>query len=186
MPEQANTLAIDHATPTIGMIPAPSATRSADIPRNACNPRDLIREALDLLRVPLGRFVEARMHREYGERWPEYALGALHSSHGLDRTRHEHLSTDLSALLTLVGRFWNIAFRRDTARFARTYLEEAREFRNGLAHGESFTLADALRAVDTVHRLLPIVGQSDRSRSGRLRADLLKQLAWRGEATRPV
>jgi len=125
------------------------------------------------------------MEREYGERWSEYALGALHASAGLDRTQHEHLKSDLSALLTIVSKFWNVAFRRNSVRFARTYLEEARDFRNALAHSESFNMADALRAADTVHRLLPMLGQTDRSQSGRLRATVLRHsTSIRDEARR--
>lgn len=133
-----------------------------------------VEEALDLLRVPLATFVRGQMQHEYGEGWTNCALGALHSATASRHFRPQDLDHDLSAILHTVSNFWQVAFRRASPRFMRTHLEEVREFRNALAHGESLTLADALRAVDTVHRLLALIGESDRTRSGRLRGTLLQ------------
>jgi hypothetical protein len=143
-----------------------------DLPSPRWN--EAVTDALSLLRAPLATFVRQQMQQEYGDGWVNCALGALHSATGSRHSRPQDLDHDLSAMLHTVINFWQMAFRRASPRFMRTHLEEVREFRNALAHGEYLTLADALRAVDTVHRLLALIGESDRTRSGRLRGTLLQ------------
>lgn len=164
-------------------VPAFSPQISVHAARSFASPshraRNVVATALDLLRPHLATFVEARMRKEYGDDWVEYALGALHTSYGMNRLRPEHFLGDLAALLHTVGRFWPIAFRQGLSRFARPYIDEVREVRNAVAHGDLLTLDDAFRAVDTVHRLLRVFGVRDRSRTGQLRASLLRSCASR-------
>jgi hypothetical protein len=139
----------------------------------------VVLEALDLLPGPLSRLVERRMKREYGNQWLEYALGGLQPSRGPRRAEPEDLRTDLSALLQVMSSFWHVAFQRASPRFARTYLEEIRGFRNVVAHGEAVSLPDAFRAADTVHRLLVILDDRNSLRSEQLCRGLLTCLFQR-------
>jgi hypothetical protein len=77
----------------------------------------------------------------------------------------------------VISRLWAGTFSEGVPRFARQYLEETREFRNLLAHGGRVSTRDALRAVDTVERLLsleaPEAGACTRLRS-QLQAPAMK------------
>jgi hypothetical protein len=150
--------------------------------RHSLSPNAVVRQCLDLLRAPLRKFVAERLHRAYGDLWIGHALGALHTSPGLSHIRREDLDHDLTALLQIVAKLYHAVFRSDSARFARPYFDEAREFRNALAHGVAFSLPDAFRAVDTIHRLLGVIGAEDLHSTELARERLL--MHWAGGAFR--
>jgi hypothetical protein len=140
-----------------------------------------VTRALGALLPPLREYVASRMRSEYGEGWRSQALGALHTIPALCRTRPEHLDTDMTALFSIVGKFWHVAFRHTSGRFDRVLFDEAREFRNGLAHGDRFSLEDSFRALHTAHRLLKVIGCADRRDTDRLLTYCVRR--WAAESS---
>ncbi|WP_373069900.1 Swt1 family HEPN domain-containing protein [Gemmatimonas sp.] len=114
-------------------------------------------------------FVERELKAKFGDDWLARGLGAGPGA-GVGRDTNPD---DPSVLLKLMADNWRNVFEVKLARGDRNYVFETRDIRNRWAHNESFSTDDALRALDTMHRVLQAVSAGDQAiEVDRLRQDL--------------
>jgi predicted AAA+ superfamily ATPase len=118
---------------------------------------DKIGKALDLLREGLQPFVEREMKRAHGEGWQLAVADMATDDKVVARALKQGGGLDVHALLSLVWNCWRNVFNVVLGETDRTYVKEARDVRNRWAHQEAFTSRDALRAHDTIARLLEAI-----------------------------
>ncbi|MFD2839079.1 DUF499 domain-containing protein [Populibacterium corticicola] len=137
----------------------------------AMNNRDRVGKAFDLLSEGLNDIVDEVMSNAYGTtEWNEAWAVEEAQKHGRaprPMTKHD-VQVQLRAL-TEQGKLFNDQLSRAQQSFA----SELRESRNRWAHSEPFSSDDAVRAIDTIERLLEAVGSTDSAQDARkLRIDL--------------
>lgn len=112
-------------------------------------------------------YVEQVLRSHYGENW-ENELGA---------NRFPGSTNDASSLLNAMMSHWNEAFRDSLGRAERSYVGELLTWRNNWAHNEPFSTDDALRALDTMTRLLTAIQASNEAdQITKLKQDLTRSL----------
>src|SRR3990170_6167482 len=70
---------------------------------------------------------------------------------------------------------WNDAFHSELGQVGRTHLSELREVRNRWAHQQPFSIEDTHRALDTMTRLLEMIGAPEREETAEQARELLRQ-----------
>ena len=133
-----------------------------------------IAKALVLLRDGLGPKCEATWRRLYGDDW----LQRVNSE--LDRPERNPSADDVAFLCNGIKATWGKAFGPEHPAAVRSWVFEIADIRNRWAHQDkklSVSSDDALRALDTMERLLEAFGNSDqRGQIRRLRRDLMRQV----------
>ncbi len=84
---------------------------------------------------------------------------------------------DTAALLKVIWESWNEVYRSTLGRTERTLVSELRDVRNRWAHQEPFSGDDAYRALDSTHRLLEAVSSAEAEEIGKMKKELLQELA---------
>jgi hypothetical protein len=117
-----------------------------------------------------------------GQDWISVMAARDRSRYG---TGHRNTLSDARFLLRIVTEQWR-AFDGQLSRTAQTYASELREVGNRWAHGEAFNADDTYRALDTMERLLTVIGAAEESGAVRnLRLDLqhasIQQVAQPGD-----
>ena len=84
---------------------------------------------------------------------------------------------DTAALLKVMWESWNEVYRNTLGRTERTLVSELRDVRNRWAHQEPFSWDDAYRALDSTHRLLDAVSSPGAEEIGKMKKELLGELA---------
>ena len=134
--------------------------------------RQYVFEGMELLPEALIPFVEMRLKGALGEDWRDEVVARVR---GLERGADGTLSWDQAALLRAMDRFWAEAFRPVLRRAERSIAIELVEVRNGLAHNDAFTDADAERALDSMRRLMEAVGaDAGAATLGSMRDEILR------------
>lgn len=115
--------------------------------------REQVGRALDLARDGLRPFVERELRRS------PRGLGQVRDVlAGTDYAEAEDPLSDIAAIVLVILRRWQEVFqpglRRTIRGQVRSHVGEVGSTRNHWAHQEPFSDADAIRAVDTIHRLL--------------------------------
>lgn len=115
--------------------------------------REQVGRALDLARDGLRPFVERELRRS------PRGLGQVRDVlAGTDYAEAEEPLSDIAAIVLVILRRWQEVFqprlRRTIRGQVRSHVGEVGSTRNRWAHQEPFSDADAIRAVDTIHRLL--------------------------------
>lgn len=135
--------------------------------------RDLIGNALELLKQGLGPFVE----REFQAARESKAL----NEHDLRVFNEDQMLAekpidqwDAAGLLKLMWDTWNDAFRKKLGPEERSFVGELRGYRNKWAHQENFTSDDAYRMLDSVERLLTAVSASEVARVKEMKNRVLR------------
>jgi len=111
--------------------------------------------ALDLLNAGLIPFVERELKVSLGDSWLEAVKDGLHPDQFPKKDKG--IRWDTLALLNVLWKQWNSAFRRVLGQSERTLVSELIEVRNKWAHQDAFTYDDTYRALDSVCRLLQAV-----------------------------
>jgi hypothetical protein len=111
--------------------------------------------ALDLLNAGLIPFVERELKVSLGDSWLEAVKDGLHPDQFPKKGKG--IRWDTQALLNVLWKQWNSAFRRVLGQAERTLVSELIEVRNKWAHQDAFTYDDTYRALDSVCRLLQAV-----------------------------
>ena len=119
---------------------------------------EYVGEGLDLLKKGLASFVEARLESKLTGHWKIKILNRIPSIRNL--VENEEIFWDTYFLLKTMMIFWKEAFN-DLKHPARSYVGELYATRNDWAHQRNFTHEDAVRAIDTMQRLLEIVGKKE-------------------------
>jgi hypothetical protein len=124
-------------------------------------------QGLQELASGLRPFVERELRARFGDEWLE---------RGLPRSSRGPTSPDdPGVLLRLLSGNWNEVFAAKLSRVDRNYVYESVDVRNRWAHHEVFSTDDALRALDTFHRLLQAVAAGEQANSvDRMRQELLR------------
>ena len=119
---------------------------------------ECVGKSLDLLKKGLASFVEARLESKLTGHWKIRVLRRIPSVRNL--VENGEIFWDVYLLLRTMMVFWNDAFN-DLKHPARSYIGELYATRNDWAHQRNFTHEDADRAIDTIRRLLQIVGKKE-------------------------
>ena len=106
--------------------------------------------ALQTLAKGVRPFAERELRAKYDDEWLSQGLRAAPGA----LVGREGNPDDPQVLLRLLTDNWRGLFDVKLARADRNYVSEAWDVRNRWAHNETFSTDDALRALDTMHRLL--------------------------------
>jgi predicted AAA+ superfamily ATPase len=134
--------------------------------------RERIGKGLDLLASGLRPFVERELKSHLGETWrnvlPDAGRGPKAKPANLD---------DPQILLSVLWDQWNAVFRDVLGVNERSLVSELRGIRNQWAHNEQFSSNDAIRALDSIERLLNAVSAADAATEvGQMRMDVMRSM----------
>lgn len=125
-----------------------------------------IGKALTLLGQGLYPYVEQRMGLAYGSTWLNYAKSCLPENSTLkQRSTEETLQEDVSALLGVVTKRWDKAFKEDLSHTERAIASELIEIRNKWAHRVHLSNGDTYRALDSMSRWLHAIGATEEGKT---------------------
>ncbi|MHB1423645.1 MAG: Swt1 family HEPN domain-containing protein [Gemmataceae bacterium] len=135
--------------------------------------RDRVGKGLDLLAVGLRPFVERELKSHLGDNW-QSALPDNGFRGPKAKSQPANLA-DPQILLGLLWDQWNAVFKNTLGHAERSIVSELRDVRNRWAHHEQFTSNDAIRALDSVERLLTAVSAPERATEvGQMRMDAMR------------
>ena len=106
----------------------------------------------------LAPYCEEKWKSIYGDDWINSVNNQLHSP---DRNPS---ARDIAFLFKGILATWNAAFYNSFGPEIRSFVHELRTIRNQHAHNEIFSTDDALRAFDTMERLLQAFGRQEEGR----------------------
>ncbi len=143
---------------------------------------EIVTTGLEILLAGLKPYALRELKDHFKERWWNTAVkDSLHGSVGIE-ARAAQLSDeerfdllDIQALLTIMTNCWNDVFQEQLGYTGRSYVSELREVRNSWAHQRGFNAEDAFRALDTIGRLLSMIGAPGQDEIKKLSQDLLRQ-----------
>ncbi len=136
--------------------------------------RERVGKGLDLLASGLRPFVERELKSHLGEKWTD-ALPEVGNPKGPKAKSQGPNLADPQTLLGLMWDQWNNVFRDVLGPTERSLVSELRGVRNQWAHHEQFTSNDAIRALDSVERLLTAVSASETAvEVGQMRMDVMR------------
>jgi len=126
-------------------------------------------QGLQELAAGLRPFVERELRAKLGDEWLERGLAGPAPAPGSVN------ADDPAVLLRLLADSWRTVFEAKLSRADRNYVYEARDARNKWAHNDTFSTDDALRVLDTFHRLLQSVSAGEQANAvDRMRQELLR------------
>ncbi len=132
--------------------------------------RERVGKGLELLVGGLKPFVEREMKDRLGENWQAACLTST------GRPQPSNLA-DPHALLGLLWDHWQTVFRNVLGTSERSMVSELRDVRNRWAHNEPFNTNDAIRALDSIERLLNAVSAADSAQqAGQMRMDAIRTM----------
>lgn len=137
----------------------------------ALSNRERVGKGLDHLVAGLYPFVERELKSKLGDKWQNPGKEASGKAKGAVNWG------DPQVLINVVWDQWNVVFRDTLGASERSLVSELRDVRNNWAHNEQFSSNDAIRALDSMERLLNAVSASDAaSEVGQMRMDLMRSL----------
>jgi ribonuclease III len=138
--------------------------------------RERIGKALESLRQGLYSYVEQKMQATHGSTWMTKAASHLREHQKSKQPVDGIIREDISALLTIVNREWDKAFKNSLSQPDRALVNELLEVRNQWAHQSTFSTDDTYRAVDSVLRLLKSMSAPQLADVEKQRQDVLRLL----------
>ncbi len=140
----------------------------------AISNRERVGKGLDLLATGLRPFVERELQSQLGTNW-ESALPDA-APRGRAKPKPANLD-DPQVLLGIMWDQWNSVFKNTLGHSERSIVSELRDVRNNWAHNEQFSSNDAIRALDSMERLLGAVSAADAATEvGQMRMDLMRSI----------
>lgn len=134
--------------------------------------RDMIGNAMDVLKSGLAPFVSREFTSHYGaqsaNKLSEILGGAVHDVKGFS-------DVDVAALLKIMWASWNDVYKNTLGYSERSLVSELREMRNRWAHQSAFSSDDAYRALDSTHRLLLAVSAPESGKVEDVKMKLLRK-----------
>ncbi|GIK15168.1 MAG: hypothetical protein BroJett003_01320 [Planctomycetota bacterium] len=141
----------------------------------AVSNRERVGKGLDLLSAGLRPFVERELKSHLGDNW-QNALPDPSNRGPRGKPQPINLD-DPATLLGVLWDQWNAVFRDVLGPAERSIVSELRTIRNQWAHNEQFTSNDAIRALDSMERLLNAVSAADSAGEvGQMRMDLMRTM----------
>jgi len=148
----------------------------------ALSNHERVGKGLELLKQGLLPYVQRELQGHYRSRWWQDGVeAALHGTIGIEAMAHrgsdeERLARmDIQGLLLILWDNWREVFQEQLGHVGRSYVSELREVRNRWAHQQPFTVGDAHRALDTMARLLEMIGAPEQNEVRALARALLRQ-----------
>ncbi len=139
----------------------------------AISNRERIGKGLDLLAAGLRPFVERELKSTLGDNWE--SVLSDNASRSSRASRNPLNLDDPQILLGTMWDQWNVVFRNVLGHAERSIVSELRDVRNKWAHNEQFSSSDAIRALDSMERLLSAVSAADAaSELGHMRMDVMR------------
>src|SRR5580704_15544955 len=117
--------------------------------------RERVSKGLDFLATGLRPFVERELKSHLGDNW-QAALPDTTTRGPRAKPKPANLD-DPQILLGLLWDQWNSVFKETLGHAERSIVSELRDVRNRWAHNEQFGTNDAIRALDSMERLLNAV-----------------------------
>jgi predicted AAA+ superfamily ATPase len=136
--------------------------------------RERIGKGLDLLTAGLRPFVERELQSHLGDKW-KTTLPENPGRGPKAKSQPANLN-DPQVLLSVMWDQWNNAFRTALGPTERSWVGELRGVRNSWAHNEQFTSNDAIRALDSIERLLTAVSATESAEVGQMRMELMRTM----------
>jgi predicted AAA+ superfamily ATPase len=141
----------------------------------AVSNRERIGKGLDLLATGLRPFVERELKSQLGDNWQSTLPEGIGRG-GRSKPQPVNLD-DPQILLALLWDQWNVVFKSTLGHAERSIVSELRDVRNKWAHNEQFGANDAIRALDSMERLLNAVSAAEAgSEVGQMRMDLMRTM----------
>jgi hypothetical protein len=135
--------------------------------------RERVGKGLDLLASGLRPFVERELKSHLGNNW-QNALPGNGAPGPKGRGQTINLN-DPQVLLGVLWDHWNAVFRDVLGPTERSLVSELRVIRNQWAHHEQFSSNDAIRALDSMERLLTAVTAPEAAAEvGQMRMDVMR------------
>ena len=132
-------------------------------------------KAVQLLAERLAPFVDRECRAKFGDDWPVVVQQRMDTRGGEGIPRRVN-PADAQFLLKVMWAEWRTIFGKNLSRSDRNYVSELQGVRNDWAHNNTFSIDDALRALDTAQRLLGSVAAGAQANEvGKLHQDLLCQ-----------
>ncbi len=142
-----------------------------------------VTRGMDALKRGLAPYIMRQLTARHKDRW--WTVGvepSLRGTTGLEAKRGKAVSDadrfatlDVHALMSVMWDNWNDVFQAELGQSGRSYVSELREVRNRWAHQQPFSVEDAHRALDTMTRLLEMIGAPEREETAELARELLRQ-----------
>jgi len=141
----------------------------------ATSNRERVGKGLDHLAKGLRPFVERELSTQLGENWQSVLSDNAPRS---SRAKPKPVNLDdPQTLLAILWDQWNAVFKTTLGHSERSIISELRDVRNHWAHNEQFSSNDAIRALDSMERLLHAVSAADSAGEvGQMRIDLMRSL----------
>lgn len=135
--------------------------------------RDRVGKGLDLLAAGLRPFVERELKSHLGDSWQSVLPD---NSGRAPKAKGQNANlNDPQILLGVMWDQWNAVFREVLGQTERSLVSELRGTRNQWAHHEQFTSNDAIRALDSMERLLTAVSAGEAASDvGQMRMDVMR------------
>jgi predicted AAA+ superfamily ATPase len=131
--------------------------------------RERITSAMEHLSTGLQPFVERELRARLGDQWEKPARDAQKNA------KAKINWTDPQTLLGVIWDQWHAVFSQCLGQSDRSLVSELRQVRNQWAHNEQFSSNDAVRALDSMERLLNNVSAGDKAAEvGQMRMDLMR------------
>ncbi len=128
--------------------------------------RERVGKGLELLAAGLRPFVERELKARLGASW---------ETTGRESPSQNPNWADPQTLLGAMLDHWNAIFRESLGQAERSLVNELKVVRNQWAHHEQFSSNDAVRALDSIERLLNAVSAGDTAAEvGQMRMDLMR------------
>lgn len=142
-----------------------------------------VSRGLDALKRGLAPYLMRQLKAKYKERWWSDGIeSGLRGAVGLEAKRGKPASEedrfaalDVHALLSAMWNQWEMCFQAELGHIGRSHVSELRDVRNRWAHQQPFSVEDAHRALDTMTRLLEMIGAAEREETAELARELLRQ-----------
>jgi predicted AAA+ superfamily ATPase len=135
--------------------------------------RERIGKGLDLLASGLRPFVERELKSQLGDNWRT----VLPDGAGRGPKAKPANLDDPQVLLGVLWDQWNAVFRNVLGPAERSIVSELRDVRNRWAHNEQFSSNDAIRALDSVERMLNAVSAAEPAGEvGQMRMDVMRSM----------
>lgn len=125
------------------------------------SPQARINRAFDLLIQGPALFVERELQSWYRDNWQEAARSSVREDRGIAINKGESIRWDTHSRLTVMWDQWNGVFRHKLGFLERSLVSALREYRNRRAHQTQFGFEDIYRILDSVERLLKVVGAAE-------------------------
>lgn len=148
----------------------------------AISNHERVGKGLVLLQQGLLPYVQRELQSHYKDQWWKngvesclrgYQGASALAQRGTDEERFSHM--DIQGLLIIMWENWRDVFQEQLGHTGRNYVSELRTVRDKWAHQQPFALDDAHRALDTMARLLEMVGSPEQNEVRDLARSLLRQ-----------